>query len=136
MITPFSSTQLSSKSELCIQQLDGNISLISDNDISINGENLVYNQPQPEEVTSGVSGKGMNSGSQENHINNQNSHKVSQSLPVISWYNMRSVVPKAENFVLDFKNLGCDISFLNELWYVDKEEHNKVIEELPHMDGI
>ena len=45
------------------------------------------------------------------------------SLPKISNYNMRSLLPKVENFGADMQDRNCSISFLTEVW--EKSENKK-----------
>ena len=59
-----------------------------------------------------------------------------QSVPVLSGYNMRSLPPKLNNFVLDFSMRQLDVAMLTEIWQVDSMENMEQIEELPELNGI
>ena len=59
------------------------------------------------------------------------------SLPKISNYNMRSLIPKIGNFSLDVKEREVDISFLTEVWEkLENKKHQSKLEELLEMEGI
>ena len=59
------------------------------------------------------------------------------SLPKFSSYNMRSLMPKIHNFVLDFEDRMCQLSFLCEIWQKeDNKKHNFNIEELHEINGL
>ena len=47
----------------------------------------------------------------------------SVSLPKLSNYNMRSFLPKIENFGIDMHDRNCSLSFLTEVW--EKSENKK-----------
>ena len=59
------------------------------------------------------------------------------SLPKVSNYNMRSLIPKIGNFSLDMMERSVDIAFLTEVW--EKQENKKhqfKLEELLEMQGV
>ena len=59
------------------------------------------------------------------------------SLPNISNYNMRSLIPKIGNFSLDVKERETDISFLTEVWEkMENKKHQSKLEELLEIEGI
>ena len=47
------------------------------------------------------------------------------SLPKISNYNMRSLIPKIGNFSLDMKERAVDIAFLTEVWQKAKHKRHQ-----------
>ena len=59
------------------------------------------------------------------------------SLPRISNYNMRSLIPKINNFAIDMEERESDISFLTEVWEkLENRKHQFKIEELLEIKGI
>ena len=59
------------------------------------------------------------------------------SLPLISLYNMRSLLPKLDSFVEDFEDRGTGLSFLSEVWEkADNEKHQNKLHELFEMKGL
>ena len=59
------------------------------------------------------------------------------TLPKMSSYNMRSLMPKCENFGIDMENRGCSLSFLTEIWQKsENKKHNLKIEELLELRGL
>ena len=59
------------------------------------------------------------------------------SLPNISNYNMRSLIPKIQNFSLDMRERLVDISFLTEVWQkLENKKHQNKLEHMLEMDGI
>ena len=59
------------------------------------------------------------------------------SLPKISNYNMRSLIPKIGNFSLDMKERAVDIAFLTEVWQkAENRKHQFKLEELLEMEGV
>ena len=66
-------------------------------------------------------------------------NKVLQAatLPKISNYNMRSLLPKIENFGMDMKDRNCSLSFLTEVWEKsESKKHQFKIEELLELKGL
>ena len=59
------------------------------------------------------------------------------SLPRISSYNMRSLMPKLNCFVEDMLDRNCQLSFLTEIWTKsENKRHQFKIEELYEMKGL
>ena len=59
------------------------------------------------------------------------------SLPKLSNYNMRSLMPKCENFGIDMENRNCSLSFLTEVWEKsESKKHQFKIEELLELKGL
>ena len=66
-------------------------------------------------------------------------NKVLQALtlPKLSIYNMRSLIPKNQNFGEDMADRDCDLSFLTELWEKsENKKHQYKIEELFELKGL
>ena len=67
------------------------------------------------------------------------SNKVLQAatLPKISNYNMRSLMPKIQNFGIDMQDRNCSISFLTEVWEkAENKKHQLKLEELFELKGM
>ena len=59
------------------------------------------------------------------------------TLPKISNYNMRSLIPKIGNFSLDMNERSVDIAFLSEVWQkLENKKHQFKLEELLEMEGV
>ena len=59
------------------------------------------------------------------------------SLPKMSSYNMRSLMPKIGNFGTDMEDRNCSISFLTEIWQkTENRKHQFKLEELFEMRGM
>ena len=59
------------------------------------------------------------------------------SLPKLSNYNMRSFLPKIENFGIDMHDRNCSLSFLTEVWEKsENKKHQLKIEELLELKGL
>ena len=59
------------------------------------------------------------------------------TLPRMTNYNMRSLIPKIGNFALDMDDRECDISFLTEVWEkLENKKHQFKLEELLELKGI
>ena len=66
-------------------------------------------------------------------------NKVLQAvtLPRISSYNMRSLMPKLNSFSIDMLDRNTDLSFLTEIWQkAENKRHQFKIEELYEMKGL
>ena len=78
--------------------------------------------------------------SQPLHISVQIGHnKILQavSLPKLSSYNMRSLMPKIRNFGTDMEERMCSLSFLSEIWQkAENKKHKYKIEELFELRGM
>ena len=58
------------------------------------------------------------------HIRRNNNAIIAAQLPVISVCNMRSFIPKIQNFAFDMLEREIDLSFLSEVWEkVDVDYH-------------
>ena len=59
------------------------------------------------------------------------------TLPRITNYNMRSLIPKIGNFALDMDERETDIAFLTEVWEkLENKKHQFKLEELLELKGI
>ena len=59
------------------------------------------------------------------------------SMPKMSCYNMRSLMPKIVNFGQDMEDRNCSISLLTEVWQkAENKKHQYKIEELFEMKGL
>ena len=59
------------------------------------------------------------------------------SLPKMSSYNMRSLMPKIQNFGTDMLDRNCSLSFLSEIWQqLENKKHQFKVEELLEMKGL
>ena len=59
------------------------------------------------------------------------------SLPIISNYNMRSLLPKLDYFVEDFEERDIGLSFLTEIWEKScNKKHQNKLQEMFEMKGI
>ena len=59
------------------------------------------------------------------------------TLPRISSYNMRSLMPKLNSFSIDMLDRNTDLSFLTEIWQkAENKRHQFKIEELYEMKGL
>ena len=58
-------------------------------------------------------------------------------LPVISVPNMRSIFPKLNNFIEDFRMRDISVVLCSETWHKeDKKKHKNDVERLLHMEGL
>ena len=124
-----------------MDQLDGNVSLTSYNSSShvLDTDNPTQHIP-------------VHTGHRPNyhcHISNKRlppvrktvrrNNKVLQAvtLPKISNYNMRSLMPKIRNFGTDMQERACSISFLTEVWEKsENKKHQLKLEELFELKGM
>ena len=60
------------------------------------------------------------------------------SFPTIALYNMRSLLPKISNAILDFKMRLCDLFCLTEVWSLDSHDDSETNElnKMKELDGI
>jgi hypothetical protein len=59
------------------------------------------------------------------------------SLPKVSNYNMRSLIPKIGNFANDMHERAVDIAFLTEVWEKsENKKHQFRLEELLEIEGV
>ena len=114
-------------------QLDGNISLNSENENSSSGNQIPVHislrsaQPETIERLPFV----------RKYIRRDNKVLQAISLPKLSSYNMRSLIPKIENFGRDFQDRMCNLAFLCEIWEKsENKQHQFKIEELLEIRGI
>jgi hypothetical protein len=118
-------------------QLDGNISLSSSILSLPDQDNLVQNIP----VHIGHRPVKQQSNTRLPHVRKtiRRDNKVLQaaSMPKMSCYNMRSLIPKIENFGQDMEDRDCSISLLTEVWEkAENKKHQYKIEELFEMRGL
>ena len=70
-------------------------------------------------------------------IRRDNKVLQAESLPRISSYNVRSLMPKLNSFVDDMLDRNCQLSFLTEIWTKsENKSHQFKIEELYEMKGL
>ena len=124
---------------ILITQLDGNISLSSS--ISSSNSSLVttkslsipvrvshrvaciQSDPRPAPVLK--------------TIRRDNKVLQARSLPKLSLYNMRSLMPKCSSFGADMEDRLCSLSFLTEVWErLENKKHMQKIEELFELKGL
>ena len=124
---------------ILITQLDGNISLSSS--ISSSNSSLVttkslsipvhlshrvaciQSDPRPAPVLK--------------TIRRDNKVLQARSLPKLSLYNMRSLMPKCSSFGADMEDRLCSLSFLTEVWErSESKKHMQKIEELFELKGL
>ena len=142
--------------EPCIIQLDGNISLSSDDSYSSSSDRSTCSSDHddPSEISCpNVNTISVQSGNRPPPSLNQNernrktrvlktlrrSNKAVQglSLPAISNYNMRSLLPKLDSFAEDFEERDTGLSFLTEIWEKScNQKHQNKLNELFEMKGL
>ena len=114
-----------------IEQLDGNITIQSDQDKE---QNLTLSTQAP------CDGIGLNTNDKSNKVLNKHRTKnalVATHLPVVTVCNMRSFFPKVENFKLDFFEHQVEASLLCEVWHkIEDKRHKLEIEKMLEMDGL
>ena len=94
-----------------IVQLDGNVTIASDDDI-------------------------LNVNNAQKHLKLKK-FEIALNLPTIAAYNMRSIFPKIENFKIDMLERAVDVAFVSEVWEKkEKKEHNLEIEKMLEFDGL
>ena len=114
--------QVNSESERLVQ-LDGNVSILSDNESEI----------------SGLSASKVNKGGIQNQNQKPKNDKISAALnlPIIATYNLRSLIPKIKSLKNDIFERGVDLAFLQEVWeQTDSQSHQFQIEKLLEIDGL
>ena len=115
-------------------QYDGNISFLSDlsDDSHVAGQTIpVHTGFRPQ--------KQFQSRLRPVRATIKRNNKILQavSLPKMSSYNMRSLMPKIQNFGTDMLERNCSLSFLSEIWEVsENKRHQFKIEELLEMKGL
>ena len=120
-----------------IEQLDGNISLISDNNMDIShGVKDGYPIPafwgnRPEKSWAA------RLQATRKILRRDNRSIEALTLPKILNFNMRSLFSKIQNFSEDMLEREGDISFLTEVWQKEEnKKHQQKIEEMFEMCGI
>ena len=94
-----------------IAQLDGNVTIVSD-DGSQNVNNVQKNVKLKK-------------------------HEIAINLPTIAAYNVRSLFPKVNSFKTDMLERSVDVGFVSEVWEQEEnEDHAHKIEELLEIDGL
>ena len=98
-----------------IDQLDGNVSVCTDADVSQNKN--CHTRPKIKQRAKNAS--------------------VAHHLPVVSVCNFRSLFPKIENFKNDFFERQIDVSLCSEVWYkAENKKHQQEIEKMLELDGL
>ena len=70
-------------------------------------------------------------------LNGRNRVAVGSNLPAFSVCNMRSLMPKVDNFANDVLERNIDIAFLGEVWEKENDKsHKNKIERLLELKGI
>ena len=120
---------------LTIDQLDGNISLVSsdsDTDDSVHAQFIPVQTGHRPHASSYA-----RLPTARKTIRRDNKVLQAATLPKISNYNMRSLLPKIENFGMDMKDRNCSLSFLTEVWEKsESKKHQFKIEELLELKGL
>ena len=109
-----------------MDQLDGNVSLLSCSDSCSDPlDTDSISNPIPVHTGYRPNSNIFNSRLPPVRRRIRRDNKVLQaaSLPKISNYNMRSLMPKILNFGTDMEDRNCSISFLTEVW--EKSENKK-----------
>ena len=122
-----------------IDQLDGNISISSDSSISSSSEGDQYASAIPVHIGHRPVNSLQSSRPPPVRRAVRRDNKVLQaaSLPKMSSYNMRSLMPKIGNFGQDMHNRMCSLSFLTEVWHKsENKKHQFKIEELLELKGL
>ena len=71
------------------------------------------------------------------HVSPTPPAKPTLSLPNLSVYNARSLLPKISSFAIDVEERATDISFITEIWEQDEnKKHQKKVEKLLELKGI
>ena len=122
-----------------VEQLDGNISISSSNSSVCDIDCDVPTQFIPVQVgyrpNSHLSAVRLPP--TRKTIRRDNKVLQAATLPKLSNYNMRSLMPKCENFGIDMENRNCSLSFLTELWEKsENKKHQFKVEELLEMKGL
>ena len=125
---------LAAGKELLITQLDGNSSLISENEENDRKDSPANNiqvqighRPRHEINTS------------PRKCSRKTNHRdeglvVALNLPVVTLYNMRSKWSKINNLADDINMRGTDLCFLTEIWEKqENKKHQRAIEEMMEM---
>jgi hypothetical protein len=118
-----------------LEQLDGNISISSSN------SSICDVPPQLIPVQVGYRPNSHLSAIRlppaRKTIRRDNKVLQAATLPKISNYNMRSLMPKCANFGIDMENRNCSLSFLTEVWEKsENKKHQSKVEELLEMKGL
>ena len=121
-----------------IPQMDGNISLNSVLDISIE-----ENQSKVIETIPVITGYRPSPIKQDKRtpvlrrIRRNNGGELAMYLPTVAVYNHRSIWRKIQNFQTEFKELKMGVALHSEVWEKkEKKAHRFKIDELFHMGGI
>ena len=119
-----------------IDQLDGNISVSSYSDLQ-NVDSVLYPIPVQTGHRPSICNPSLRLPPVRKTIRRDNKVLQAVTLPKMSNYNMRSLMPKLFNFGTDMEDRCCSISFLTEVWQkAENKKHQFRIEELFEMRGL
>ena len=149
-----SSLDSSPSSNSCIIQLDGNISLSSEDSFAASSDHSICSSsdhpseiscPNVNSITVQIGNRPPPLYAYDSNKNTRflktlrRSNKAVQglSLPAISNYNMRSLLPKLDSFAEDFEERDTGLSFLTEIWEKScNKKHQNKLNELFEMKGL
>ena len=149
-----SNTEPLNSPNICINQLDGNMSLLScaSSVTSLDSSSLTSHHyeevicPDVYSIPVVIGNRSSSLKKKEQWIMKPRfirtvrmSNKVLQSLslPTISLYNMRSLLPKLDSYADDFEDRDTGVSFLTEIWTKsDNKKHHNKLQELFEMKGL
>ena len=131
-------------------QLDGNDSLGSLNNISMESENVTVNTNSedlpillniPVHISARANGHmekdSLRLPSTLKSIRRDNRSIQALSLPIIAIYNARSLWPKIESFATEHHERDIGVSLISEVWEkIDNKKHLNKIAHLMEMEGI
>ena len=105
-----------------IEQLDGNVSILSNVTLASDGGQQVQSHKTIP----------------PNKIEKKN-EKIStaSNLPLVASYNLRSLLPKKDNLVTDILERSIDCSFLQEIWEAESNENFQFeVEKMLELHGL
>ena len=114
-------------------QLDGNI--------SINSSYYIFQQ-KPQNITTQIGHRPNKITLERPHpcrkiVKRDNKSIQALSLPKVSLYNVRALLPKLGSFARDMEERESDLSFITEVWEVlENKKHQFKLEELFEIRGI
>ena len=118
-----------------IVQLDGNISLSSSLDLSL--DDFVSDCIPVHTGFRPLKPVSARPPSVRRAIRRDNKALQGLTLPKVSCYNMRSLIPKVESLGNDMQDRNCSLSFLSEIWTKsEKKSHQYKLEELFELKGL
>ena len=131
--TPYPPQENSNCKELIIDQLDGNITLLSDITVEESCEHYIpsYWGYRPEKSCA------TRLPPIRKRIRRDNRSVQALTLPRVLNYNMRSIFSKIENFSEDMLEREGDINFVTEIWQKqENKKHQQKIEKMFELSGI